>query len=679
MFNNSNDLPFDPINLQVHPISFGPNNPPYLPSQVNCPDALYEYVPEISALLANEIQSKATAHNANFLRVFMYNQCAPNNFATESFDDLLQSTLDFIVYLLTEPVSLRNPSIQNAINYAVPEMVYMMAANNCRVYPALGNEVPRETVGTIKALIEQYDYVGSEINNMRRGGRKSSSGSFGNASSFGGGGNNNNRGRGSFGGGGSQGGGNDGFGSSFGRNAPPTATGRSFGGGAAPQRQTHAGSLFSNTKSTATNTGFGKQPSLGFNQPEEAPKTQNILSPKAAAPKQEMAKGNYPQPDFNKGKQMSTPASNERISYLDEAWVPSARYPYFPAFRYTTQELCYEIQDDGSTKPILKQRDPDMDYDRHAVPTTFGKINEAIDLSKTAQNLVRIQRGAVLINSESTLVSKAIEEQTEVPQQVHTVSGRIISTSITEAWLNIMLKRAANAEIVDVFRGNATIAFPVMIKSGEEDIVKALNGCMTYVGLREQLMGLQTRMTGQLYHVINTRMAKIVTRSVRQELGIPNLTITDFVNDLDELTKELEVSYGKAVLAGFRDRQEVHIKEGTNLASIDDMKEIVESFKDGLTFPDGREPSIVGLSENVSLTLLNCDSQDLELELGPDGIGSSVTEQVVPELYQLVKGIFDTVQAPSQQHHYVRTNDGRIMEATRGALGDDHYLLALVE
>jgi hypothetical protein len=680
MFNQSNDLPFDPVNLQVQPINFSLQNPPYVPNNVNTHEALYDYVPAICALLANEIQTKATASNTNFLRVFMYNQCAPNNFATEAFDQLVHATLDFVVYILTPPVSIQNPSVEAAIEYAVPEMVYMMAAYNCQQYPRLGSEVPQQLVGTLKALIEQYHFVSKEIENLKRGGQKSNNASMGNRSAFGGrgsfgGGQANNNNRGSFGGGGQQQ--QSSFGGFGNRNNNQNAnTNRSFGA---------SSGLFSNTSSTPM--GFGKQTNSfggGASQPATQIETKQTTGSK------------YPQPNFSKGTNMQpaaqapqqslaeelsfeSPAGPSNEDYTATDWVPSKRYPYFPAFNPATMTLSYEIQADGTTHPILKKRDPNMEYDRHALPSVFGNAPESYDLSRTAQSLQRIQKGTLAINSEAALAAAPVEEGQEEPKTVLNHPEWFIETSLTGAWLVTQLARLELDQSPDVFRANAMVTSPIIVTPAEKETVSILSKCMTYKGLREQMEAAYTRMTPELYQALNTRITRIVNQSIRLEMGIPKLSMTDFRTDIVEVLEYMEERYGKDVLNAFTSRQEAHIKEA--MATLDDeaSAKMVDSFLAGKKFPNDIAPTMLCLATNFSLTVVNVRSFDLELELGNDGLGSAVTPEAVPEIHELVKGLFSAPHAEMVHRHLIRTQDGRVMEAAQGALGDGYYTLSLVE
>ncbi len=660
-FNQNDELPFNPLELEVQPIEFSMQNPPYMPSHVQCVPELENYVGACSALLANEIQSKATANHASFLRIFMYNQCAPNYFATDTFDALISATLDYVTYMLTDPVSISNPSIENALGIAVPDMVYMLAADNCRTYQRLGDNVPREMVGTIKELLQKYDFLAKEIANMKNGGSKSQNSRIGNRTGFGMGTNNQAR-RASFGGGGT------------------TATRTSFGSNTTRSKES---GLFS-ASGSSSGASFGRNNNAsGFGKPAQQVTKVSLAAAKQLAPVNKPA-GQYNQPNFNKGKDMPQTEQVEQdevtdIPYSEEKWVPSARFPYFPAFRPSAMALTYDILDDGSTKPKLKKVIPDMDFDRHKIPSVFGSVPESFDLSSTAKNLVRIQKGAVMINSESALLSREPAEGETPPLVTYHSEGVLTTTSLTEAWLNMQLKRLAAEATPDVFRGMVRIITPVIVGEGEEEVISNFGRCMTYIGLREQLDASFSRISPELYHAINSRITQAVNRSIRVELGIEKLAMSDFRADITEMMEIIEARYGKNVLAAFKNCQEAHIKEATAMEPSDSFKEIADSFVDGFNFGEGKAPKIVGMYANYSLTLVNCYAHDLELELGANGIGTSVTKEVVPEVFDLVTGIFNSPGADQQHRHLVRTNDGRLLEAAMGALGDEHYLLALVE
>ena len=671
MFNNQQDLPFDPINLQVQPIQFSMTNPPYMPSNIECNEALMQYVGVTSALLAHEIQEKATMHGANFLRIFMYNQCAPNNFATEAFDALLQATMDYVTYLLTDPISIPNPSIENAIGVAVPQMVYMLAAENCRTYPRLGNEVPPNLHGTLKGLLDQYDFLARDIGNLKNGGQKSNNSRMGNQGGFGRGVAANNNNRGTFGGGSGR---------------MQQNNNRSFGGAAAAPTSRSGGSgLFNNTGPAQSSGGFGKAAATTQGGFGKAPVSNTKVSMTAITkPSVNNQPGKqYAQPDFQKGNAVIPDIKVDEdlvnVAYNDETWVGSPRYPYFPAFRPTTMELTYTIKPDNSTEPNLREIDPSMEYDRHEMPSAFGKTPEAFDLSNTAKQLARIQKGAVLINSESAMVSKQAIEGGEPVVTIHHASQVLIATSLTEAWIDVQLKRLRTEPQSDVYRARAEVILPIIVGKDEEEVVANLGRCMTYVGLREQLEASYGKISPELWSAINNRITKIVNRSIRLELGIEPLSIGNFREDLVELMEYIESKFGKAVLAAFKSNQEKHIKEATALVNNEEFESISKSFTEGAGFDADKAPKMLGLMTSYSLTLLNCYAHDLEIELGNNGIGSAITHELLPDVYALVKGIFDSPSADKSHRYLLRTNDGFILEAAMGALGDGHYLLALVK
>lgn len=669
MMFNSNSLPADPMNLQVAPIQFTMDNPPYAPQRVNCPNELVPYVPGICALLANELQEKATGQGSNPLRVFAYNLCAPNRFATEAFDNLVHSTLDLIVYMLSPPASINNPTIENAIQAAVPEMVYMMCAVNCRQYPALGQMIQQgaaNMVGTINGLISQFDFLCNDIQSMKQGNPKSANTSMGNRSAFGGGSfgraNNNNRG-------------------SFGANQASTSS-RGFGGGFGqqPAQQSTQGStgLFNNRGNTTTGGSFGNKGSFGLavsNQSNETAKTGNY-------PSQPFSKGNnMSQSDTKFAEELSFEQKPTRVDYKDTDFVPSLKYPYFPAFNPVRFEMQYEIQGDDSTQPIAIKRNPDMDYDRHAMPSIFGSVPDSYDLSATAKNLARIQKGILAINAEATEAAAHEKAHPDAEEKFKTTLHApmwFVETSLNAAWLELQLQRLGLDIAPEVYRANATVATPIIVAPNEADVVKSLSKCMTYVGIRAQLDEAFDKMSPELYQAINGRLTQNVNRSIRLEMGIPKLSMTDFRADIEEVIEYIGDRFGKEAQRAFLSRQESHIRQATSLVGENNTAEIVESMLEGKEFPENEKPTMLCLCSDYSLTLVNCTSHDLELELGNNGLGSAVTAELVPEVYKLVEGLFSAPHADIVHRFLIRTNDGRILEAAKGALGEDYYTLSLV-
>lgn len=644
-------LPYRTDVMEQQPLNVSGNNPPYLPQIQNLDPQLGQYLGFITGCLALEITNNA---NTNSLRRFMFNQCAVNQFQNSDFDQLVRATLDYISLLFYQQ---RVPTIDQAVASAVPEMAALMCAVNTRAYPALGNVVPREIVNEIHNDIHKFDTILMQIQNpnvqiqpqMQQQQFHQPRQGF------------------------QQGGFQQ-------QQVPRGAVDPRFNRPVQQQQSTMPGRA---TNSSVFSTGGGKSafsPSSGDGNSKFS-KTGFVptgLTPRQEAPvntqQQQPQQQNDAPPTFQ-------PAEPIMTAYENSMWKPTSKFPYYPVHDPAMMELMLVTQPNGTTEPTLRKRNIDMmDYDKHAIPTAFGKPPAVLDLSQSARTLSRIQYGVDEINKTSDGPAPADEGEEVIPVKPYINPSVLIDTSLHSAWLNSSLERLQLIDRPEVYRSYATILEPILTDVDESEAVRALSSCATYIMAREYIESSHEVLSAELATAFDLRMTNEVNRSIKQELGLPKLRIDSFREDLVGLLEHLETVEGPDIKAAFLSRQRAHIMAASRPVNEETVKMMTESFLEGREFPENALPSITYLSTSYSLTYLNLRSFELDAELSADGLGSAVTETLAPMLYSLVTGIFSDAEKHQPIDRFlIRTLDGRILEATKGAIGKNMSLISLIK
>jgi hypothetical protein len=614
-------------------------NPPNIPQNIQGdPQVLYN-LNYISSGLAMEIQAHASD---NSLRCYMFNQCAANFFQNEAFTQLIMATVDYVTLLYTRHGV---PNVMAAIDMAIPEMVSLATAVNTRVFPALMQVVPPQIQRDVQMDINKFDQISNELMQMRNFRQQPQQGNF---------------------------------------YQNPQQQVQQQGYSQVDQRfATRSGHIqqTQNIGNSVFTTGGGAS---AFNSPNPATGAGKFSKPggfinENMQPRQD-PEMNQPQ-QTQQAQYVEVPPQPIETVYENQDWRPSREYPYYPAHASSQHQLIRQLQADGSDKPILRQRNPEhMQYDLHKVPTSFGKPPQALDLSQSARQLQRIQHGVEEINKAAKGPVPPEEGKEAVPVKPYLSPLRQLETSVEAAWLVTNLERLQLADLPSVYRSFATVVEPIITPKNESESVKMMSQMGTYVMACEYINSTYDSHNQELMAAFNRRLTNEVNRSILQELGIPKLSIDSFREDLNDLLDALENDYDPAIKAAFLSRQKFHIIAAARPVSEEDAKAISESFMAGRQFPNGQEPTITYLSTTYSLTHLQCTQWELDIEISVQGLGSAVTEQLTPVLHSLIAGIFDDVgrQAPIDRF-LIKTSDGRVLEASKGALGSNIMLVSLVK
>jgi hypothetical protein len=638
--NQTQGLPFNPEAPQLPYLNLTLNNPPYVPNYQGEPWAR-QLAPLVAAAAAIEIQQRAPT---NPLRMFMFNQHAQNNFANPDFDGLVTGILDF-VSMGGAQGRYRTP--EEGVQDAVPKIIEMVCVSNVRNFPALERYLDPNMVPAMRNTINLFDNVVMEINAFKR--------------SRSGGGWNQGGGQPYVGGGGAWGGAPSGhFGTGrtdFG--IPPMVpraghggTTGLFGGGgpAQPFDFRGSGSISSDI------TRYGK--------PLEQPFAQKDINMGNPVPgKEENASTEIPAKDVN--------------------WRPGKEYPYYPAYNPRTHELFFKLNQNNEYIPVFKNRDQNaMDYNRHRLPSVFGPIPRNLELDETGNTLKAIEEGIKQVSVETTENNKPENDGKDL-RLTHVKQQTIVESCEKTVWFLASLDRLSVHEntkkIPFVYRAYAQISDPIVTINDDAAFVTNLGASRTFIELKEKMMAAVNEVGMEVWNACNRKITRMINRIINQNISIPGLSIDSFVDDIEDLQALLARKYGEEIREAFLKNQAKQINATLMLMYEPLAKQFTDSYMEDYDFEADRIPSIIYLASNYSLTYLNCHSYELELELAPN-VGAAVVQSMMPVMHQMLDELFRDTDARSENfaRHLIRTNDGRILEAARGQIGEGIYVLTLI-
>lgn len=667
-------LPVDPSRPMHNYLMLQANNPPFCPNPaVVTPDLqLQQYVPAIAALCAIEVQGAAQQQPQNPLRMFMFNLLAQNNYANQEFEKLVIAATEFFWLNVVKGTYGQYPDAK--LPEAVAQMVEMVRAVYMQTFPALQPLCDPNLQHNAAGLITTFAQTASEINAWKQ--------------------------RMGYGGQPVYGAAQGGYGQpqqpTYGQpNVQPPFQGRTYGtpvnawqtqGGVPAGAAMPPGQQLFGQQRMVQPPGVGAGPvdtsrydrdvvRQPFQPRQEAPAPSPTPAPPAPAPVQE--------------------ETEQLLTLAKIKWVPTESFPYIPAYNPAVDQLFFRALPTGGFKPILIPRKDPVDYDRHAISSTFGPRPRGADPTKSIEALERITKGLEQVNQQpSTAPAEGEAEEVEIPftlvvraDEEDGVVWTPREASPGPVYLIGELERLGKIvddRPVDIYRLHAKLYDPVVGEADETHWVDNFGECETLVTLRNKLVAAASEISPSLYQTVNRRMTQAINRAIRLNLSIPVLKIDSFADDLDDLLKALE-RRGELILGSFMRQQKSLIQRQLITLPEDEANEEETQFVNPKRF-SGEPPKITFVTSNVTVTLLNCRSHELNVELAPDGLGTGLQRDNMPLLYALVKDIFDaetTKQFVEKygefDRHLIRTLDGRVIEANRGWLDDDYFVLTLVE
>lgn len=685
-------LPFSVYQMQSQGC-LNDNNPPFVPVLNQLPPNVQSSIPAVTGALAVLLTARA---KDNPLRMFMFNQLANNNFYNQEFVSLVNGVIEYaILYFMKQAY----PNYESAVQDGLQLLTKAWAAVNVVNFPALQSVVPPDMVGGIQETVNWYNNIGAEVQANRyrwtNQGIQPMQPTGMSMSGFGG------QQAGGWGqqqGGGWNQGGGMGMGMGGMRSMPGPGRSDVFnnaGGGGQPLMRS-VGQVGAGSASTRYDSGGGQAPAgrPWLKGAVAGPQTQQA-APAAAAPAQQSLMNADPvrmQEPIPTQPPLAAPAPAEGPLVPAESnwrlWKPSAVYPFVPAYDPATHTLYFRKNSNGNIEPVLKERNSTVDYDRHST-SAFGNSPAAQRLVKPGQKLPEIDKGndqLMKALDQGELPSPEGPSEVDVPQPDY-LPGELDQQSLEVmiAQGDIARRERKRGDLPEIFRVYGRLAEPLVVSKDVTDKLASYRDAGTFEELKSRLNADVNEVPPNFWVTCNRRATELVNRLLRQNMSIParKLSIDDFVNDITPLIEALAEDFGKPFQEAFLKNQAKFIN-GTFL-SMDSQEatEWTDQYVNVNAYDDGKVPAMAYPSYDVMLTYINCLAHELGVELAQD-VGAAVTSDRLAVLYKVLEGVFadsDNRKADNVNitRHYLILNDGRILEAARGFLYEDVYLLSVIK
>lgn len=686
-------LQFDPENLMWPTQWVDVENPPFVPN-VNVDQRAARFLHIISGLLMQEIQNNAQPGRP--LRVYMYNLYSSNNWNNGNFARTVSGICDWFVMAME---TNQYPSEQACLNDIVPKMAELAAAAQLRDVPELENYLDANAHNVTVGLINRLDQIADQIASYQQ----------------------RQQGWGRGGQGGGQGGGwQD-------RQRSDWQSRRTTGGsqweGSTQRQQTRpadtfgsgGSNLFSGRQAGGDRWGRGEDRSEGstrFDRRREEPTQSRSTDVEASSSakgfddgftgdwrrkEQRVAPTRKPgedvaveqtgsTPELNKGK--FTEKVMEAIEILaDEArgklaWRPSIDQPYPLAYNPRTQ-LLYLRKDSShaSVVQVIKDRqEGTVDYEKHKIVRNFGPAARKIT---PEENLKKLE------TMRAALEPRSLDDPTLTEEARALLKNRVVSdswimeTSQELAWVMGAVGKqldGVDGTLPDIYHRRAKICVPVVGLEDQSEMIRELGACDTYEALKLKLLALGPTMNPELWQLCEQKLTEAVNRVLAQRMSIEDIRIESFIEDVTDVVPVIGKAYGRLFVDAFNTSAAETIQRMFQTVS-DGMEEEIRFMTDNIlanyTGEQAAKLKFTYLISNVTMTYLSCLAQELEIELDPK---KAVLVTInTPFVRELLVDILDQVADGFEyERHFIRTADGRVLELTRGLLGQESLLLRCV-
>lgn len=645
MFNNL-PVPADRLIQTMYQIDV--NRPPFVPA-LDLPQQVQPFAAYIAGMFALEVQNNAQSNN---MRVFMFNLCANNNWQNAEFAENVAAAADYILLGLARQ---QFHDIQTAVVKSIPGIVEMITAANCRTYPKLQDYVTDPNAqAAVTQLITQFTNVGNEIAKMKQmvATRSAPRGASYHAASTAG------QSQPSLFQGGSQAA-TPGFrsGSRSGRWArnqgPEEVT-------MEPQRQQQ--------QADALRSPFNSRQPRAAVERDVTPQKPQVI---------DMVPAELRDHPFLIVDQKS---SSYLIPAIDSVvdWVPTVNQPYVPAYKPSIHALYHQVFSDGQVAIVIKELpDAMMDWENH---DPEGRIFGTRSRVQPRGNSERLWRDVEALNHADIQTSNDVPGEGEAAQEVIPVQicpRHHIATSrqalMVDVRLSYMAMLASTDNDILAYEAYGSIYSVSVDKRDCSDVVQKLANVTEYSILAQKLKGIKGDISDILWYTIDDLLTKAVTRVLHQSLSL-DITPDRFSDDIEEVITVVG-SYGPLLLEMFLKYQAEVIRTTLGLAIEEDRVAMDEA----LDMESHPELKATYVGENYSVTVLDCMSHDLEVELDPV-LGAAITIGLTPEIHGLVKGIFDRADELEREftRHLIVTNDLVVMEVAKGHIGEGFFSLTVV-
>lgn len=613
-------LPYSPQQIMVQmvqqPVIPNIGLPPHLTSFSNL-------IPMVATCLIQELQGRAQTP----LRIFLLNQVGQNGFQTNEFAALVNSTIEYIGYLVRNGMAL-NP--QQLVQHAVSKMIMFIAAHNVRMFPPLQQYADQN----VAMALQEYDAIGQNLQRERaqqNGMYPGVNQQWNSGPGYGGGVN---------------------YNGAVGNNMQTPQ--RNFGSNQQSGLFTsNVGNLDVGNNNAGVDRNFGG--SNTFTQMSE-PVIQETVVDKLEA-------------DDN--------AST--IEAANAAWFPAEGTLYRPAYEPSHQKLVVSLKHGRYYYQVKELGEDEMDPMKHRLTPLFKHSSVIADKLKGSDESAKVELAEAVSDAKSATPGTDMTLDTYSRIQLDRLP---IELGYESVWVSGIVERVRRQrervdqysdKPINIIQWHSGVVTPVVINNQEEvDLIRRFAD-MDCHQLLMNISHCKAKLSAATLLVIDQRLTTETNKALRVNLSIPNMSIDSFIDDWNDLVNHIANKYGEVIAARLVSMDTSIIKKALNMVSDDCAQDVTSGIYDA---NDGESYPVSYFIENVSFTMLEFFSSELDLDFVSDtsALLSKVNTRVWYDLADQIFREFGDIC----DRHLIRTFDGKVLEISKGWLTDNAYIVSVV-
>lgn len=621
-------LPFqlpDGLSRPLRQALINPQNPqpPYVPATAYPMNHVNQYLPELSAWLALDIEQRA---GQNPMRMFAYNLLGLNNYNNPYFSDLLAKTADqFAFHHAQQRGGVDPQQIAVSTNQMYLGVIYMQFQN------VLANLVDPSVAQNAVGLFHNFqnaEAVFTQWWNSVTNTQGQMGGMMRNSMAPG--------------------------------MAIQQRVSSGVGGSLQPQQQ----------QQRQMGGSYANRPTLGgnHNAPAAAAPIDALRQPYSARNRNQVQE--QPQPEVQ--AEDTGPYLLPQIG-CKKKWTPSADEPQLTAWNQHFHSAWFQIEGD-TVRQFISEKDVNMDQDKHVIPTFFQSTSKPSERATAVTNLTNTLRHMAPVD-ETT----AAELDASMPIVDMSDKDSILATCTQAAWIETMMRRASETPTIDVMAYEVLLAEP-MVLAGVADqtpLINALGESVDYRALADRLEAVKSEMHPELWAAINRRMTDHINRIFRLQMSTTAVRITSFADDCTDALAAIQRRCGEGVYKSVLAAQRKEIRRLFGKLD-DDIREAQnEQLMASGDFSDDNKPNINYLVKKQMLVFLTARMADLGVCFDPH-VGAALVRTQTPLVTYMAEKLFQQPYADEVYNVLVRSADGIIFELSRSYLDEGSYLISLV-
>lgn len=367
-------------------------------------------------------------------------------------------------------------------------------------------------------------------------------------------------------------------------------------------------------------------------------------------------------------------------------FVPSAQHPFSIAYDPNKMELYYRIEPNGSTTPLVKQKeDTAMDITKHFIVPTYTKVppvgTEGLDVN------VRGFEANRALDADAAQIEKLEAIPLNVAYKDDSFTSALCAD---ELWLNndvhiAMMRRKTSK--VNVFRSCGVVMSPMVSEKNPKPFVDMLASAESFSQAAAMLQtakeGVITskheHLDARMLTFINTRLTNRINNFLKKELAVSVGWMDSFVEDVRGLIEFIDKRCGETVRKALVLNQKALIKQAMAYGEAEFEKDQNSVYLPDEATDEGKEArklSITYFYEYLTVTTVDLNSTELALDFHGD-VAVGVFEQQTPMARRIAENIFLHEKTLGMQfdRHLVQTADKVVLEFIKSPTHADFYLV----